>query len=65
MRLDVRRGVKFGAMSAAFLPGILPLNNYIRGEQTTWSEVLVGTLFAFVFFALIGSITDKVGSDVG
>lgn len=65
MRLNVRRGVKFGAMSAAFFPVLLPLNNYLRGDPTTWSEVLVGTLFAFVFFGAIGSLTDKVGSDVG
>ena len=61
----MRRGIKFGAMSAAFFPAILPINNYIRGDETTWSEVLIGTLFAFVFFAVIGSLTDKVGSDVG
>jgi hypothetical protein len=62
---NVRRGLKFGAMSAAFFPGILPINNYLRSDPTTWSEVLVGTLVAFVFFATIGSLTDKIGSDVG
>lgn len=65
MKLDIRRGIKFGAMSAAFFPAVLPINNYIRGNQATWSEVLIGTLAAFVFFAGIGTLTDKVGSDVG
>lgn len=65
MKFNIRRGIRFGAMSAAFLPIILPINNYIRGDQTTWSEVLIGTLFAFAFFTGIGSLTDKVGSDVG
>ncbi len=65
MKLNVRRGVKFGAMSAAFFPALMPINNYFRGDQTTWSEVVIGTVFAFVFFAIIGSLTDKVGSEVG
>ena len=65
MTISLRRGVKFGALSAALIPLIIPINAYFRSETVTWEDIVVGTLAAFVFFTVMGTLTGRVGNDIG
>ena len=65
MTISLRRGVKFGALSAVLIPLIIPINAYFRGETITWEDIVVGTLAAFVFFTVMGTLTGRVGNDIG
>jgi hypothetical protein len=64
MNLNPIRGAKFGASSALLFPVAVALNNYLKGEKIVVGSLVVGTIFAFLFFGLVGTFTDKVGSDV-
>ena len=64
MTLNPLRGAKFGASSALLVPIVMSINHYIKGEKIILGSLVIGTIFAFFFFAAIGTLTDKIGSEV-
>ena len=65
MRVHPVRGAKVGALSALCFAVVTPLNNLIRSEPIAWGSVISGSVFAFFLFGVIGTFTDKIGSEVG
>ena len=65
MKLNFAHGAKFGALSAICFAMVITINKHVRGEDVT-AELIVGwSAFALLFFGLIGTLTDKIGSDFG
>ncbi|MFM6830668.1 MAG: hypothetical protein ACKOVA_10110 [Novosphingobium sp.] len=65
MTLNFARGLKFGGGSAIAFGIVTAINKYIQGEVVS-AKLLLGWMgFAFVPFAIIGILTDKIGSDFG
>jgi hypothetical protein len=54
-----------GAVGGLLFSVVTPLNNLLRHEAVVWTEAVVGSLFTFCFFGLIGVFTDKIGGEVG
>jgi xanthine/uracil permease len=65
VKLQLRRGAKVGAFGAFSFAVIAPINAIIRDQPIDSSKLLVGSVFAFIFFGLIGTLTDKLGPEVG
>lgn len=65
MTLDFRRGAKLAARSAICFAIMIPLNQWLRSEPVDGSATIVGAVFAFCVFGIIGTLTDKIGSDFG
>lgn len=65
MKLAPARGLKFGGLSALSFVGVSLINNYIMAKDLS-AELLIGqAIFVFVVFAIIGTLTDRLGSDFG
>ena len=65
MRLNPARGLKFGGLSALSFGVVTPINNYIMAKELS-SKLLLGQMvFVFILFAIIGTLTSKIGSDFG
>jgi RsiW-degrading membrane proteinase PrsW (M82 family) len=62
---NFKRGAKFGALSAVGFAVVIPLNQLLRSEPVSSNSTVVGTVFAFILFGVIGSLTDRIGSDFG
>ena len=65
MTLEPVRGVKFAASSALAFAIVTPINNYVRSEPVAIERIVIGAVFAFLFFGLVGTLTGKLGSEVG
>jgi hypothetical protein len=63
--LQPLQGIKHGANGSICFFATIMLNSLIRSEQIVLKNVVVGTVFVFFFFGLIGMFTDKFGIDVG
>ncbi len=65
MTLNFARGLKFGGGSAIAFGIVTAINKHIQDEVVTAKLLLGWMAFAFVFFAIVGTLTDKIGSDFG
>ena len=59
------RGVKFGGVSAICFAVVTPINNLIRHEPMVVATILSGSALIFCLSGVVGTFTDKWGSDVG
>ena len=65
MKLNPARGLRFGGLSALSF-GVLTLaNNYIMAKELSGALLIGQVIFVFVLFAIIGTLTDRLGSDFG
>ena len=64
MRLNPVRGLKFGLGNAVLFPIIMATNSFFHNEEIIPSSLLTGAILAFLFFGLIWTFTDKIGSDI-
>ncbi len=44
---------------------VTPINNWLQDEPISGESILVGSIFAFCMFGIIGTLTDKIGSEIG
>jgi hypothetical protein len=65
MKLNLARGTKIDALTAICFAAVTPINNFLRDEPIIVGSILTGSVFAFCVFGLIGTFTDKIGSEVG
>ncbi len=65
MKLNLQRGAKAGAVSGVTFAVLTPINNWLQHQNTTSEKLVVGSVFAFLFFGLIGAFTDKIESEIG
>jgi hypothetical protein len=65
MSVSLVRGAKFGGGTALIFAIITPINNLIRDEPIVLESIVTGSIFAFFVFGLIGTFTDKIGSETG
>ncbi len=65
MKLNPKRGLKYGPANGAMAALVLTLNKWIRQENIDLSDIVAFAMLAAVFFGVIWTFTDKLGSDVG
>jgi hypothetical protein len=65
LKLAPRRGAKFGFFSGLSFAVVTPINNWLQDEPISGESILVGSIFAFCMFGIIGTLTDKIGSEIG
>ena len=64
MNVDPIRGVKLGAGGAIAFAIVTPINRLLQHEPVVVFQLLVGIVFAFIFFGVIGTFR-TMGADVG
>jgi thiamine transporter ThiT len=65
LKPNLLRGIKAGAVSGIFFAVLMPVNNWLQNQTTSSDKLIVGSVFAFLFFGLIGTFTDKIESEIG
>jgi len=63
--LNALRGIKSGVAGGITFAILMPVNNWLQHQNTTSDKLIVGSVFAFLFFGLIGTFTDKIESEIG
>jgi hypothetical protein len=64
VKLSPVRGLKFGLANAVLFPLIMATNSFFRNEEIVLGSLVTGAVFAFLFFGLIWTFTDKIGSSL-
>ena len=65
MSVSWARGIRLGTGTALLFSVVTPINNWLRHEPVSLDKILVGSACVFLLSGLFGTLTDKIGSDVG
>jgi hypothetical protein len=65
MSLSLKRGLYFGAGSAACAAATTAINKSLDVKAFEHVDVIATAVFAFLIFSVIGTFTGKIGSDFG